>query len=119
MCSAQAHVRFTPNSDRESGHPQKVMSALPLKADMGSAATHVCFGPIADIVALFDQLVSAPDDRIGDVDAERLGSLQVDVQLDFSGLLDWQVGRLFALENSASVDSERTVSVRSSRSQTR
>src|SRR5262249_2735523 len=49
MCGAQAHVRFTPNSDRESGHPQKVMSALPLKADMGSAATHVCFGPIADM----------------------------------------------------------------------
>jgi len=27
-------VRFTPNSDRESGFPHKVMSALPQKADM-------------------------------------------------------------------------------------
>src|SRR5262245_33294098 len=34
ICTAPAHVRFTPNSDRESRHPQTVMSALPPKADM-------------------------------------------------------------------------------------
>jgi len=33
MCGAQAHVRFTPNSDRESRHAAMVMSASPLKAD--------------------------------------------------------------------------------------
>jgi hypothetical protein len=49
MCGAKAHVRFTPNSDRESGFPQTIMSALPLKADMCSALAHVRFGPIADI----------------------------------------------------------------------
>src|SRR5262245_46971543 len=48
MCSAPAHVCFTPNSDRESRHPQTVMSALPPKADMCSAPAHVCFGPKAD-----------------------------------------------------------------------
>jgi hypothetical protein len=31
MCGAPTHVRFTPNSDRESGFPDKVMSALPPK----------------------------------------------------------------------------------------
>src|SRR5262249_46717895 len=31
ICTAPAHVRFTPNSDRESRHPQPVMSALPPK----------------------------------------------------------------------------------------
>jgi hypothetical protein len=31
---------------------QKVMSALPLKADMCGAPAHVCFGPIADITSL-------------------------------------------------------------------
>jgi hypothetical protein len=41
MCGAQAHVRFTPNSDRKSGLPQRVMSALPPKADMCSALAHV------------------------------------------------------------------------------
>ena len=34
MCSAKGHVRFTPNSDRKSGHPQNAMSAVPLKADV-------------------------------------------------------------------------------------
>src|SRR5262249_53240636 len=49
MCSAKRHVRFTPNSDRESGIPQKAMSALPPKADMCGATVDVRFGPIADI----------------------------------------------------------------------
>jgi len=39
MCAAPAYVRFTPNSDRESGFPQTVMSALPPKADMCAYAT--------------------------------------------------------------------------------
>jgi len=34
MCAAKGHVRFAPNSDRESGFPQTVMSALPPKADI-------------------------------------------------------------------------------------
>jgi hypothetical protein len=33
ICAAKSDVRFTPNSDRESGFPQKV-SALPPKADI-------------------------------------------------------------------------------------
>jgi len=49
MCSAKVHVRFTPNSDRKSGPPHKVMSALPSKADMCGAVADVCFGPKADI----------------------------------------------------------------------
>jgi hypothetical protein len=49
ICSAKGHVRFAPNSDRESGFSLKVMSALPLKADMCGALAHVCFGPKADI----------------------------------------------------------------------
>ena len=49
MCIAMSHVRFTPNSDRESGFPQKVISALPPKADMCGATTDVGYGPEADI----------------------------------------------------------------------
>jgi hypothetical protein len=48
MCSARGDVRFTPNSDRKSGHAAMVMSALHLKADMCGALSHVCFGPKAD-----------------------------------------------------------------------
>ena len=57
MCNAPSHVRFAPNSDRESGLPQKVMSALLLKADMCSATRDVRFVPKADIGTLFDHLV--------------------------------------------------------------
>ena len=64
ICSAKGHVRFTPDNDRESGFPHKVMSALPPKADMCSALARVCFGPIADSCSepkrsLFDHLVGA------------------------------------------------------------
>ena len=50
MCAAPTYVRFTPDSDRESGPPLNAMSALPPKADMCGAMVHVCFGPKADIV---------------------------------------------------------------------
>src|SRR5262245_29912706 len=55
MCVAKRNVRFTPNSDRKSRHPQKVMSALPPKADMCGALADVCYGPIADMAVLFDR----------------------------------------------------------------
>jgi hypothetical protein len=73
------------------------MSASPPKADMRAATRDVRFGPKADIRSLFDQLIGAADERIGDSDAERLGGLKVDDQLDFRGLDDRQIGRLFAL----------------------
>jgi len=47
---AKRHVRFTPNSDRESEIPAKVMSALPPKADRCGATRDFRFGPKADIV---------------------------------------------------------------------
>jgi hypothetical protein len=49
MCIAKRHVRFTPNSDRESGFSQTAMFALPAKADMCDATSDVRFGPQADI----------------------------------------------------------------------
>ena len=81
MCSALRHVRFTPNSDRESGLPTKVMSALPSKADMCSARDHVCYGPKADIRNLFDHLVSSREQGRGHCEPERLCGLEVDDQL--------------------------------------
>ena len=49
ICNAPTHVRFTPNSDRKSGFPNKVMSALPPKADMCGATRDVRYGPKADV----------------------------------------------------------------------
>src|SRR4029450_12201107 len=45
----QKQTCFTPNSDRKSGFPHRVMSALPPKADTCSALAYVCLGPKADI----------------------------------------------------------------------
>ena len=49
VCVAKPHVRFTPNSDRKSGHRQNAMSALPPEADVCGANRHVRFGPKADM----------------------------------------------------------------------
>jgi hypothetical protein len=58
ICGAISHVRFAPNSDRESGHPLQAMSALPWKADVCSATSNVGYGPIAEI-GLFKNLIGA------------------------------------------------------------
>src|SRR5262245_32796424 len=49
ICAAKSDVRFAPNSDRKSGHPQPSCLLYPRKADTCSALAYVCFGPIADI----------------------------------------------------------------------
>src|ERR1041385_7953775 len=77
ICSAKRHVRFTPNSERKSGHSQEVMSALPPKADMCSARADVCYGQIADIpssnsLSLFDGRVGTIEQRERHVHPERL-----------------------------------------------
>ena len=67
---------------------QNVMSALPPIADMCGATRHVRFVPKADIVPLFDHFICATDYWSWDVEPERLGSLEIDDQLDLRGLLD-------------------------------
>ena len=42
---------------------QKIMSALPPKADMCSALAHVRFVPIADMSTLFDDIVGLREQR--------------------------------------------------------
>jgi hypothetical protein len=51
------------------------------------------------IAKLFDHLGSADEQRGGDGEAERFGSLHVDDQLEFSRLLHRHVGRLGAFQN--------------------
>jgi hypothetical protein len=50
-----------------------------------------------------DHLLRAADWRIRDVEAERLGGLEVGVQFEFHALLDRQFARLFAFENTGGV----------------
>src|SRR5262245_61534760 len=61
---------------------------------------------------LFDHLVGAILYRLRHSNAECLGGLDVDIQLDLGGLLDRQVSRLIAFQNPAGVDAGRTKRVR-------
>ena len=54
--------------------------------------------------ASLDHLVRAPDERVRNVDPERLGSLEVDVKLDLGCLLDRKIGGPLTLEDAASVN---------------
>jgi hypothetical protein len=96
--TAKRNVRFTPNRDRKSGFPHKVMSALPPKADMCSATTDVRFGPKADISLLFYQLVGTGEQRRRNRDAKRLGCFEIDNKLILRSLLYREVGRLCAFK---------------------
>jgi hypothetical protein len=48
---------------------------------------------------LFDHLVGAREDRWRHGEAERLGGLEIDDQLECSRLLDRQIGRLSAFQD--------------------
>jgi hypothetical protein len=52
----------------------------------------------------FDRLVGDGEQRRRHLDAQRLGSLEVNDQLELSRLHDWQVGRPLSLKNPACVD---------------
>src|SRR5882724_6320604 len=50
-----------------------------------------------------DNLVGTAEDRLRDRDAKRLRRLEVDDQLKLGWLLDWQISRFCALQNSPHV----------------
>jgi len=77
--------------------------------------------PKADITqrgkkSSFDHLVGATEHGKWDSDTQRLGGLEVDDQLDFRRLLDWQVGRLVTLEDPGRLSASQAVCVLSLRS---
>src|SRR5215470_11024175 len=80
------------------------MSALPPKADIGTQPRDVCFVPKADKVhrskiTLLDHLVSGDEQSLRHRDAERLRSLEINHQVEFRRLLDWEIGWLSAFQN--------------------
>src|SRR5262249_18134637 len=59
-----------------------------------------------------DHLVGASEQRRRHLEAERPGRLQIDHQLEFSRLHDWQFSRPRPFENSAGVDTGEAPSIR-------
>ena len=75
------------------------MSALPPKADIRPRDQDVCFGPITEVTSLLDHLVSGHLQRQRQLEAECLGRLEVDDELEFRRLLYRKVGWCFAFED--------------------
>src|SRR5262245_19361115 len=84
-------------SNRESGLPQTVMSALPPKADMCGANRNVRLGPKADMT-LCDHLVGAAEQRLRDSKAESFCRFLVDNQFVPSRALNCQIGWLGTMQ---------------------
>ena len=57
---------------------------------------------------LLDHLVGAREHRCGNVDADRLGSLDVDNELKLGALWDGQIAGFLAFENAADIDASLT-----------
>ena len=86
-------VRCCPKADK-----QQIVSVCPLSAI--SVPTHP-----NKKHRYFDHLVGGHLDDQRHREAERLGGLEIDDQLEFGRLDYWKIGRLRTLENSADVDS--------------
>src|SRR3979490_721390 len=65
---------------------------------------------------LFDYLVGGGQERFREGDAERLGGLEIDDQLDLCDLLYREVRGFFALENAAGVNTDLAVRIKTVRS---
>jgi hypothetical protein len=79
------------------------MPALPPKATFGYGS-NVCFVPIADIgtkfsLGLFDHLICANEDRLGDVQSEVSRRLQIEYNLELCGFINREIARFRAIEN--------------------
>jgi hypothetical protein len=68
ICSAKRHVRFAPNSDRKSGFPHKVMSALPPKRTCAVQLEMSAMGHKQTLDPLLDHFVGAIEESLGNVE---------------------------------------------------
>ena len=78
-----------------------------------STANDAAFPSKGDIsLPLFDHLVGKREQRRRNFEAERLGCLEIDHQLELGGAVDRQLGRLGAPEDTAGLDACASIRVR-------
>ena len=70
------------------------MSALTQQANIFRRCLHVGFGPGSDIRPLFDHLVGEHQQVMRDGEAECIGGLEVDNEVEFGRLLNRDIARL-------------------------
>jgi hypothetical protein len=91
----------TPEAPRSppmaSRQPRRLLSSTPFQSSSGECrlkrrgTSQMC--QEETLARLIDHLIGAREQHGRDLEAERLGSLEVDHQLQASRLLDWDVGR--------------------------
>src|SRR5215469_12195766 len=96
----------------------RTMSALSPIADIGTQSCDVRFVPKADSrtaakSGLFNHVVSKRQQSRLYLEAELLGSLKIDHQLELGGLYHWQVGRFLVPKNAGDVDPSFTIRIAS------
>src|SRR5262249_52565 len=94
----------------------RVMSASLRKRTCARLPRYVRLVPKADICIaadfLFDHLVGSAKQREWKGEAKRPCGVEVDQKFNFCGLLDWEVRRLFSLQNSADVNAGLSICFR-------
>src|SRR5262245_22291706 len=66
-------------------------------------------GSEADIPTLLDHFVGAPNQRVGDLYAKRLGGFEIEDHLNFRGLIDRQISGFFTFKYAATVNADLPV----------
>src|SRR5215471_4021815 len=90
------------------------MSALPPKADMCDATRDVRYGPIADII-LLDHFVRPGKYCRRNCETKCLRGLEIDHKLVLGRLLNWKIGRFFALKDAINVSGRFAVLIKNIR----
>src|SRR5262245_46586215 len=95
LCTLRNHCRQWPRNTR-------------YQADATPYLAWTCTGWLAPALPgafhLLDHLVDAHQQRQRQLNAERLGSLEIDNQLELGRVLHRQIGRLAALENAINIE---------------
>src|SRR6185503_19408258 len=96
-------VRFTPNSDRKSGLPQKVMSASPSKRTCAVQTVMSAKGQKRTYHDLLDHFVRGDQQPRRNSNAERLRCSNVDGCSEFGRGLYWEIGGFVAAQNTVNI----------------